>query len=321
MIIVDLFIVAIIAYAAYAGTKRGLVLIGLELASFLVATVVALVSYQVIGHGLRSFTGATAALSNVTAFILLWIITEILCAVIIRFKVLPHLARHIRPSRSNRIGGALLNAIKSLVIIALALIVFVGLPLSAGTKQVVTNSFLAKVFLASSGRLQNWLASGLGHDLGESLNFFTVTAEPESQQRIELGYTTTAVTVDPADEAKMLQLVNHERTSRGLQPLKLNLKARTVARNYSRDMFARGYFSHINPEGKTPFDRMKAGGVQYDTAGENLALAPTLELAHQGLMNSPGHRANILNPAYRTVGIGIMDGGPYGLMVTQDFTD
>jgi uncharacterized protein YkwD len=86
-------------------------------------------------------------------------------------------------------------------------------------------------------------------------------------------------------------------------------------------MFARGYFSHISPEGKSPFDRMKAGGVSFGSAGENLALAPTLELAHQGLMNSPGHRANILSPKYKTVGIGIINGGPYGLMVTQDFSD
>jgi uncharacterized protein YkwD len=94
-----------------------------------------------------------------------------------------------------------------------------------------------------------------------------------------------------------------------------------VARAYSADMFARGYFSHLDPDGKSPFDRMRAGDVEFGTAGENLALAPTLKLAHQGLMNSPGHRANILKPEYRTVGIGIVDGGAYGLMVTQDFTD
>jgi uncharacterized protein YkwD len=86
-------------------------------------------------------------------------------------------------------------------------------------------------------------------------------------------------------------------------------------------MLQRGYFSHITPEGFSPFDRLKAGKVAFGSAGENLALAPTLALAHQGLMNSPPHRANILNPAYRTVGIGVLDAGPYGVMVTQNFTD
>ncbi|MDB5178687.1 MAG: hypothetical protein JWN01_630 [Patescibacteria group bacterium] len=321
MIIVDLAIIGIIVYAAYSGTKRGMVLIGLELGSFIIATGVALAGYHMIGSWVKALTGTSGALSNVAAFILIWILTEIICAVIVRFKVLPRLTRQVQLSLVNQIGGSALNALKSLIIIALALIVFVGMPLSSGTKRTVTDSFLAKTFLASSGQLQNWLAGGLGHDLSESLNFFTVTAEPESQQRIELGYTTTAVTADPHDEAAMLVLVNQERTSRNLLPLSLNTKARAVARAYSRDMFARGYFSHISPEGKSPFDRMKAGDVSYETAGENLALAPTLDLAHQGLMNSPGHRANILNPSYRTVGIGIIDGGPYGLMVTQDFTD
>ena len=67
--------------------------------------------------------------------------------------------------------------------------------------------------------------------------------------------------------------------------------------------------------------RTEIGGVTYDTAGENLALAPSLNQAHTGLMNSPGHKAIILSLNYHTVGIGIVDGGPYGIMVTQDFTD
>jgi uncharacterized protein YkwD len=86
-------------------------------------------------------------------------------------------------------------------------------------------------------------------------------------------------------------------------------------------MFARGYFAHETPEGESPFDRFNKAGITYRTAGENLALAPTLSLAHTGLMNSPGHRANILNPEFGRVGIGIIDGGLHGLMVTQDFRD
>jgi uncharacterized protein YkwD len=84
-------------------------------------------------------------------------------------------------------------------------------------------------------------------------------------------------------------------------------------------MFARGYFSHITPEGLSPFDRMKKLKVRFLAAGENLALGQTLNICHRGLMNSPGHRANILNRAFGRVGIGILDGGFYGLMITQNF--
>ena len=62
-----------------------------------------------------------------------------------------------------------------------------------------------------------------------------------------------------------------------------------------------------------PFDRMRDAGIVFGTAGENLALAPTLDIAHDGLMNSPGHRANILGTQFRKVGIGVLDGGVYAL--------
>jgi uncharacterized protein YkwD len=64
---------------------------------------------------------------------------------------------------------------------------------------------------------------------------------------------------------------------------------------------------------------MKKAGVRYLTGGENLALGQTLNICHNGLMNSPGHRANILDSGYGRVGIGILDGGMHGLMVSQEF--
>jgi uncharacterized protein YkwD len=86
-------------------------------------------------------------------------------------------------------------------------------------------------------------------------------------------------------------------------------------------MFQQGYFAHVDPDGTTPFDRMKRGGVTFRAAGENLALAPTVDVAHEGLMNSPGHRANILNPSFHRIGIGVADGGMHGKMFTQNFAD
>jgi uncharacterized protein YkwD len=93
-----------------------------------------------------------------------------------------------------------------------------------------------------------------------------------------------------------------------------------VARGHSIDMLQRGYFAHETPEGRTPFDRMRDGGVRFTVAGENLALAPTVTLAHQGLMGSPGHRANILRPEFTRVGIGaaVADGRR---MFTQNFAN
>jgi uncharacterized protein YkwD len=117
----------------------------------------------------------------------------------------------------------------------------------------------------------------------------------------------------------MLNLVNEERAKAGLAPLASDPELSEVARQHSLDMFRKGYFSHYTLDGKSPFDRMKAANVKFTAAGENLALAPTLSIAHNGLMNSPGHRANILRPQFGRVGIGILDGGAQGLMISQEF--
>lgn len=122
-----------------------------------------------------------------------------------------------------------------------------------------------------------------------------------------------------AMEKQMVDLVNQERVSRGLAALQVDMRLVKVARMKSMDMIKNNYFGHTSPVYGSPFDMMKAQGITYKTAGENLAGAPTVERAHTGLMNSEGHRANILKPAYTKIGIGIIKGGPYGLMLTQEF--
>ncbi len=86
-------------------------------------------------------------------------------------------------------------------------------------------------------------------------------------------------------------------------------------------MFRNGYFSHDSPTTGSPFDRINAAGISYVVAGENLALAPTLSVAHEGLMDSPGHRANILEPSFGRAGIGAIRSPGRGTMYTQLFRD
>jgi uncharacterized protein YkwD len=125
----------------------------------------------------------------------------------------------------------------------------------------------------------------------------------------------------PDLEQEMLQLVNAGRRQLLLKPLQADSKMREVALLHAADMFVRGYFSHNSPEGTDPFMRMKQSGITYRTAGENLAHAASLPLAHNGLMHSPGHRKNILNPRFGRVGIAILDAGEKGLMFVQEFRD
>ncbi|MGE5107669.1 MAG: CvpA family protein [Sphingobacteriales bacterium] len=140
-----------------------------------------------------------------------------------------------------------------------------------------------------------------------------------SHGAVTLSFVTDVYAIRPDLEMQLLLMVNRERKKSGLKALLPDPQLTIVAREHSEDMFKRGYFSHNTPDGVDPFQRIHNAKIKYLSAGENLALAQSLDLAHQGLMNSPGHRANILNPDYGRLGIGIVDGGSYGLMITQEF--
>jgi len=120
-------------------------------------------------------------------------------------------------------------------------------------------------------------------------------------------------------EQQMLDLVNKERAKEGLAPLEMDAKLVELARLKSQDMIDKNYFSHTSPTYGDPFQMMKDFGVEYLMAGENLAGNFSLTGAHEALMNSPGHRANILKPEFTHIGIGVVKGGPYGMMITQMF--
>ena len=126
----------------------------------------------------------------------------------------------------------------------------------------------------------------------------------------------TAVT---AAEQQMVGLVNAERAAAGLAPLSIDVRLVATARAKSQDIVDGGYFDHNSPTLGSPFDQMRAAGIGYRSAAENLSGNQTVKAAHQSLMNSPGHRANILSTKFTRIGIGIIEGGQYGLMVTQQF--
>ena len=120
----------------------------------------------------------------------------------------------------------------------------------------------------------------------------------------------------------MLQKLNQARAQVGLSPLRMDPLLQQAARDHSSDMYQRRYFSHRTPDGKTPYDRLRDLRFHYVTAGENIAFAPDGDQAWDSLMNSPDHRANILNPDFRCVGIGAYKGlNGYEEMFTQDFSD
>ncbi|MEI9954350.1 MAG: CAP domain-containing protein [Pseudomonadota bacterium] len=137
---------------------------------------------------------------------------------------------------------------------------------------------------------------------------------PEPAAAIVAG----AVVEPEQAEARLLVLVNEARAAAGLNKVQPDAELREIALAHSTDMADHHFFGHVSPRTGTPTDRVHRSGVLVSAAGENVASAPTPEVAHEGLMGSPGHRANILRPDWTHVGIGVRKGED-GLLVTEVF--
>lgn len=119
------------------------------------------------------------------------------------------------------------------------------------------------------------------------------------------------------DEQYLLNLINQERTSRGLSALTYNNQLHEAAQAKAEDMLKNGYFEHISPSGKTPWIFIKTAGYDYLKAGENLAIDFTsVKGPVEGWMNSPTHRANILKADYEETGIAEVKGTYQGRETT-----
>ena len=120
-------------------------------------------------------------------------------------------------------------------------------------------------------------------------------------------------------EAQVLALVNQERSSAGCSPVTANAELTRAADNYSDVMARSGVMSHTGPDGSTMTSRVEAAGYKWSTLGENIARGQADAAAVMNAwMNSPGHRANILNCSFKELGVGVHfgDGGPWW---TQNF--
>ena len=130
------------------------------------------------------------------------------------------------------------------------------------------------------------------------------------------GVAVQLLAADPLTvEAAVFDLVNQERAIHNLNLLSWDDRLFSAARDHSEDMVANGYFSHTSLDGRTPGQRILDAGYYWNTYGENIAYGyPTPVSVVNAWMNSPGHRANILNPSFCDLGVGFS-----GYFWTQDF--
>jgi len=313
---IDILLVLIILLSVFYGWRRGFILSALDLLRWIGSLLAGLYFYRAVAGWLDLITNWTEAWNQPLAFLLIVAAASILIQ-ILSYALLRRLPEDVHRRSVNRLLGTLPGFVNGLILAAIISAMLFSLPFSDGLQEKARESPTANYLAGHTEQLETALSSIFGDAVQQTLNRRTI--HPESNERVQLPFTVAETRPRPEIEAEMLELVNRERRAAGLKPLEADPELTEVARKHSADMFARGYFSHHTPENLDPFDRMRQADVRFQTAGENLALAPTVQIAHTGLMNSPGHRANILRPQFGRVGIGIMDGGRRGLMITQNF--
>ncbi len=311
---IDIILLLIMAFCIWLNYRRGFIISSLHLIAWIGSLVISFLVYELLNTLLLKVFPLLNFWAPPLSFMLILVFSR-WGLDSLADRVLDNIPPKTHHHLINKITGIIPGIANGLIWAALLATFFMLAPLTKFSQQ-TRDSKLGEDLVTKV----SWLESKLSPIFSEALNrTVRKTTLEEKNGTVKLPYIVTHPSPRPDLEAEMLVLVNTERNKMGLGLLKADPEVTVTARKHSADMFLRGYFSHYTPEGIDPFGRMRKDKIRFFTAGENLALAQTLQMAHKELMESPGHRANILNPAFGRLGIGILDGGIYGLMITQNF--
>ncbi len=316
---IDVTIIVIIGLGALAGTRRGFLRGTIDVVTIVASILAAAFAYHWVADFIAGRFHSSAVAANVIGFALIALIVQAAFSLLIIAPLSPLIvaARHTPVSKQlDALLGLIPGALKGLAVAMAVVMVLVLMPFGSGMDPSIGRSALAQRLLSGANQLTSDAEGRVGINLAD----FMIVTEPTSDQGMRLPFTvTTGLKESPSDEAQMLQMVNQARSEHGLAPLKNDSGLQQVAQAHSREMLELGYFAHVSPLHGSPTDRLVAAGTTFSVAGENIAYAPTVDVAERGLMRSPGHRANILSDQFTRIGIGVIT-TPFGTrMFTQEF--
>ena len=315
---IDLLLLILLLVYLIEGFRTGFIAQTIELVGFALAFLGALSFFGLVAKLLEKFFQIPSTFGNPIGFFTVWFFIEFIYFAFIR-GLIKRIPKSWISSKVDKIFSPIPSIVNCLVLFGFILTLLVSLPVPAKVKEAIFKSQTGSRIVTQTSRFEKPLKGIFGGAVEQGLNFLTIRTG--SGETIDLKFTQKVLSIDPGSEQKMIELVNLEREQRGIKPLQFDPALREVGRAHSKYMFERGYFSHVSPEGDDVGDRLGSSGVGYFVAGENLAYAPNVTIAHEGLMDSPGHKRNILDPDFGKIGIGVLDGGIYGKMFTQVFTD
>ncbi|MDP9365639.1 MAG: CvpA family protein [Chloroflexota bacterium] len=314
---VDVAIVCLVGTLAVLGLRRGFLLGTLDLVGVAAGLVLSAIYYRRLIDPLVDL-GFGRGVAAVVAFAALNVVAQAVVALLsgALFRPLGRL-RWPWPVRwGDGLLGMLPGAVKGLAIAAVVVLPLAFLQRPLVLSEEVRSSRLADPLVDLGLDALYGAVERFDVDLAD---FAVITSRP-AEHGVTLPFAVTeGLSIDEEAEAEVLRLVNAERAAAGLDPVKIDRELAAVARAHSEEMFRLGYFAHRSPRTGEPGDRLDDAGVRYLASGENLAYAPSVAVAHRGLMESPGHRANILNPAFARLGVGVVRSPNRGLMISQEF--
>lgn len=315
---VDLVIIAILIYFASEAFRHGFWVILSDFISFFGSLVLSLRFYGSISEFLKLNFDLNLSMAKAIGFLMAAIIFESILGYLAGY-IVHKLPEKFKKHKLNQLLGIFPGVGEGLVLVSAVLILLIALPIKPQIKNDITESKIGNVLLNKTAVFESAINEVFGGVINDSLTYFTVN--PDSGKSIPLDVVSFKLSVDEKAESDMFAKINQERKKLAIPELVLLAPLSGVARSHAKDMWERKYFAHVSPEGKNVGDRLQASKVSYSYAGENLALAPTTVTAHNGLMNSKGHRENILDSRFKKVGVGVIDNGVYGKIFVQVFTD
>jgi uncharacterized protein YkwD len=317
---VDFIIIVAFFYQAYQGWLTGFVSLGVSLIAFIISLWLAVMFHQRLAGFFTEKFGIAQVWTSLISYTAIVIAGQIVVMQALR-RVMSRVPKKIADSKFNGILGAVVSVLNGMTIVVFVLLIILALPLKGTVRKDIRESSIGGAMVRFVERYGGKLNLTMDDFQKKATDFFTIKPDSKESIPLDVAPKSSDLEIDDVDERKLLELVNNEREKAGVPKLTVDVGIVTVARKHSRDMFERRYFGHISPDGKGPADRMMAAEVRFSVVGENLAFAPDVASTHQGLMNSPEHKKNILDPAFHRVGIGIISTDSFGVMVTQDFAN
>lgn len=320
---IDLVILVFLALLLVRGWTRGFVRESMDLVGLVIGTILAFRLGPAVGAMVAAMANTSDEAARLIGGFIVFFAVGIGAAFVTR--AIERKARLPGLNLVNRAGGAGLAAAWGAFVATIVLTLGVVLPMPQAVADSIDDSAFARTLTDPDGVAQGVFTGLAGDRLIETmLNLRRVVGtrrlvvDPDSI--VEIGQADPSeLERDHETAAEIFELVNSARIDAGLDPLAWSDALAEVGADHAFEMYLDGYFAHISTRTGDLGDRLTSAGITFSVAGENLALATTVTEVHEGLMESPGHRANIEGELYDRVGIAVVR-GPLGLMTIEVFT-